>query len=90
MPISACDFNDGVFPSSVRMSHVSSSNTSEERLPSKQTFRPSVVCSSYGSGGEAQVVIGDFEKALDKYAPIVTGIRQIYADSDRHCTNIRP
>ena len=34
-------------------------------------------------------VFGDFGQALDKYAPIVTGIGQIYADSDRHWTDIR-
>ena len=45
------------------------------------------------------IVCGDFGQALDKYAPIVTGIDkytpivtgigQIYVDSDRHGTNIR-
>ena len=34
-------------------------------------------------------VFGDFGQALDKYAPIVTGIGQIHADGDRHWTNIR-
>ena len=34
-------------------------------------------------------VFGDFGQALNKYGPIVTGIGQIYADSDKHWTNIR-
>ena len=34
-------------------------------------------------------VFGDFGQAFDKYGPIVTGIGQIYADSDRLWTNIR-
>ena len=35
------------------------------------------------------IVFGDFGQALNKDTPIVTGIGQIYADSDRHWTNIR-
>jgi hypothetical protein len=33
-------------------------------------------------------VFGDFGQELDKYVPMVTGIGQIYADSDRNWTNI--
>ena len=35
------------------------------------------------------MVFDDFGQALDKYVPIVTGIGQIYADSDMHWINIR-
>ena len=34
------------------------------------------------------LVFDDFGQALDKYTPIVTGIRQIYAESDRNWTDI--
>ena len=50
-----------------------------------------------GSGDEFQTVekhenynvFGGFGQALDTYTPIVMGIGQIYADSDRHWTYIR-
>ena len=34
-------------------------------------------------------VFGDFGQALNKHGPIVTGIGQMYANSDGQWTNIR-
>ena len=47
---------------------------------------PLGIIKGVGVKGYGVMLIWDLNMA--KYKPIVTGIRQIYADSDRHWTNI--